>query len=126
MTLLQLFAGVAVVLAVIGIYGMIAYSVVQRRREVGVRMALGAHRRDILRLLLQRGFGITVLGIVLGLAGAFSLTRVLRAFLFQISPADPITYAFIAVIFVIVGVGASYVPVRRATRIDPMSVLRHD
>ncbi len=126
MTLLQLFAGVAVVLAVVGIYGMIAYSVVQRRREVGVRMALGAHRRDILRLLLQRGFGITTVGIVLGLAGALSLTRVLRAFLFQVSPADPITYGFIAVVFAIVGVGASYVPVRRATRIDPMSVLRHD
>jgi putative ABC transport system permease protein len=126
MTLLQLFAAVAVVLAVVGIYGMIAYSVVQRRREVGLRMALGAHRRDILRLLLQRGFGITALGIVLGLAGALGLTRVLQAFLFQISPTDPITYAFIAVVFVIVGVGASYVPVRRATRIDPMSVLRHN
>jgi putative ABC transport system permease protein len=126
MTLLQLFAGVAVVLAVVGIYGIIAYSVVQRRREVGVRMALGAHRRDILRLLLHRGFAITAAGIVLGLAGAFSSTRFLRAFLFQVSPADPMTYAAIALAFVIVGLGASYIPVRRATRIDPMTVLRHD
>ena len=91
MTLLQLFAGVAVVLAVVGIYGTLSYAVLQRRREVGMRMALGANRRDILRLLLQRGLGVTLVGIAIGLAGALSLTGVLNAFLFQISPADPLT-----------------------------------
>lgn len=89
-------------------------------------MALGAHRHNILRLLLQRGLGITVVGIAIGLAGALSLTRLLKAFLFQISPADPPTYLAIAFIFVIVAAGASYIPVRRAARIDPMTVLRHD
>jgi putative ABC transport system permease protein len=126
MTLLQLFAGIAVILALVGIYGMIAYSAVQRTREVGVRMALGAHPYDILRLLLQRGLGMTVVGVSLGLLGALSLTRVLKTFLFQISPADPITYASVAVLFMIVSAGASYIPVRRASRIDPMTVLRHD
>ena len=116
----------AVVLALVGIYGMIAYSVVQRTREVGVRMALGAHPYDILRLLLQRGLGMTMVGVSLGLVGSLSLTRVLKAFLFQVSPVDPITYAGVAVLFMIVSAGASYIPVRRASRIDPMTVLRHD
>jgi putative ABC transport system permease protein len=126
MTLLQLFAGVAVTLALVGIYGMIAYSVVQRTREVGVRMALGAHPFHILRLLLQRGLGTTVLGVSSGLVGALALTRTLKAFLFEISAADPMTYATVAALFLIVSAGASYLPLRRVGRIDPMTVLRHD
>jgi len=126
MTLLQLFAGVAALLALVGIYGMIAYSVVQRTREVGVRMALGAHPYDILRLLLGRGLGMTLVGVSFGLLGALSVTRLLKAFLFEISPADPMTYAAVAALFLMISAFASYLPVRRASRIDPMTVLRHD
>ena len=126
MTLMQVFAAVAAVLAVVGIYGMIAYSVAQRTREVGLRVALGAHRSDVLSLLLRRALGVTTAGVALGLAGSLALTRLLTAFLFQISPADPMTYAAIAIVFVVVALAASYVPVRRAMRVDPMTVLRHE
>ncbi|HYR88937.1 MAG TPA: ABC transporter permease [Terriglobia bacterium] len=126
MRLLGLFAGVALMLAMVGMYGVIAYSVAQRTPEIGVRMALGAHPQDILRLLVRQGLFMTMSGVVLGLAGAFGLTRVLNSFLFEVSATDPRTFAGIALLFIVVALSAIYIPVRHATRIDPMAVLRHE
>ena len=126
MRLLGLFAGVALLLAMVGMYGVIAYSVAQRTPEVGVRMALGAHPQDILRLLVRQGLFMTMTGVVLGLVGAFGLTRVLNSFLFQVSATDPATFTGIALLFIVVAFSAIYIPVRHATRIDPMAVLRHE
>jgi len=126
MTLLGLFAAVAVILALVGMYGTISYSTAQRTREVGVRVALGAHPADVFSLLIRQGLIISFIGIVSGLGGAFGLTRLLKTFLFQTSPTEPIVFAGIALLFMVVAFAASYIPVRRATRIDPWSVLRHE
>ncbi len=124
MLLLGVFAAVALLLAVVGIYGVIAYSVAQQTREVGIRRALGAQRGDILRLVLGKGLGLALGGVALGIGGAFTLTRVMEGLLFHISPTDPATFAAIAILFVVVALAASYIPAHRATRIDPMSALR--
>ncbi len=124
MLLLGVFAGVALLLAVVGIYGVIAYSVAQQTREVGIRRALGAQRGDILRLVLGKGLGLTLGGVALGIGGAFALTRVIEGLLFQVSPTDPTTFVAIGVLFVLAALAASYIPAQRATRIDPMSALR--
>ncbi len=123
-TLLGLFAGAAVLLAVIGLYGVIAYSVVQRTKEMGVRRALGAQRSDILSLVIGQGLGLTFIGVGIGIAGAFALTRVMKSLLFHVSSTDPATFAGVSLLFVVVAAAASYVPARRATRIDPMAALR--
>ena len=122
--LLGSFAGMALLLALIGIYGVIAYSVAQRTQEVGIRRALGAQQGDILRLVMRQGFILTVTGIVIGLIGAGVLTRVMTTLLFHVSATDPATFAGIAALFLVVSLAASYVPARRAARIDPMSALR--
>jgi ABC-type antimicrobial peptide transport system permease subunit len=122
--LLGSFAGVALLLAVIGIYGVIAYSVAQRTREMGIRRALGARQADILRLVIGQGLVLAVPGVVIGVCGAFALTRVMKSLLFQVSAADPATFAGVAVLFLLVALAASYLPARRATRIDPMAALR--
>lgn len=124
LNLLGSFAGVAVLLAVIGIYGVISYSVAQRTHEVGIRRALGAQRGDILWLVVGQGFGLASAGVALGLAGAFALTRVMKGLLFGVSATDPATFAGIALLFILVALAASYIPARRAARIDPMSALR--
>jgi ABC-type antimicrobial peptide transport system permease subunit len=124
MLLLEVFGGIAVLLAVTGIYGVLAYTAVQRTSEIGVRLALGAEGRDILRMLLAESLAISGAGIVLGLIGSYSLTRFLKTFLFRISPADPATFAAIALLFAIVALAASFFPVRRAARIDPAVALR--
>ena len=124
LNLLGSFAGVAVLLAVIGIYGVIAYSVAQRTHEVGIRRALGAQHGDILRLVVGQGFGLAAAGVVLGLGGAFALTRVMKDQLFGVSATDPATFAGIALLFILVALVASYIPARRAARIDPMAALR--
>jgi predicted permease len=121
---LELFAGMAVLLALIGIYGIIAYSVAQRTQEVGIRRALGAQQSDILWLVIGQGLALTLAGIAIGLGGAFATTRVLQTFLFQVSPTDPATFAGIALFFLMVALAASYIPARRAARIDPMAALR--
>jgi ABC-type antimicrobial peptide transport system permease subunit len=124
MIVLELFAGMAVLLALIGIYGVIAYSVAQRTQEVGIRRALGAQQSDILWMVVGQGLALTLAGIALGLGGAFATTRVLQTFLFQVSPTDTATFAGIALFFLVVALVASYIPARRAARIDPMAALR--
>lgn len=124
MTLLAVFAGAASMVAVIGLYGVIAYSVAQRTKEMGIRRALGAGRGDILSLVAGHGLRLALFGVGLGLTGAFALTRMMRGLLFEISPTDPLTYAGIALLFVVVGLAASYLPARRAAAVDPMETLR--
>jgi predicted permease len=124
MLMLGVFAGVAMLLAAVGIYGVVAYSVVERRREVGIRRALGAQEGQILRLILGQGLRMVLAGIALGIGGAFALTRVMKKMLFHVAATDPGTFAAIAVLFVAVALAASYIPARRASRVDPMESLR--
>jgi putative ABC transport system permease protein len=122
--LLGCFAGIALLLTVIGIYGVIAYSVAQRTQEVGIRRALGAQHMDILRLVVTQGLVLTLVGVVLGITGALALTRVMTSLLFQTSAADPVAFVGVALLFGIVALAASYIPARRAARIDPTTALR--
>jgi predicted permease len=124
MLLLALFAISATLIATCGIYGLMAYAVTQRRREIGVRMALGAEPRDVLRLVLTRALRIVVAGLFVGLAGAAGVTRVLRAFLFGVTPTDPIAFTIVTLLLMAVGLMAAWLPARRATRIDPCAALR--
>ena len=122
--LLGAFSGVAVLLALMGMYGVIAYSVAQRTREMGIRRALGAQQSDILRLVVAQGFRLALAGVAIGLAGAYGLTRLMESLLFHVSATDPATFAVVALLFLFVALAAGYVPARRATRIDPMAALR--
>jgi len=124
MVLLVLFAMAATLIATCGIYGLMAYAVTQRRREIGVRMALGADRRDVLRLVLTRALRIVVAGVIVGLAGAAGVTRVLQTFLFGVTPTDPIVFTIVTLLLMAVGLMAAWLPARRATRIDPCVALR--
>jgi putative ABC transport system permease protein len=124
MWLLALFAMTATLIATCGIYGLMAYAVTQRRREIGVRMALGAERRDVLRLVLARALRIVVAGLIVGLAGAVGVTRVLQRFLFGVTPTDPIAFTIVTLLLMAVGLMAAWLPARRATRIDPCAALR--
>ena len=124
MALLGSFAAVAVLLALIGMYGVIAYSVAQRTQEVGIRRALGAQQSDILRLVMGQGLFLTLAGTAFGLGGAFALTRLMQTLLFNVSATDPATFVGIALFFLAVALAASYIPARRAARIDPMTALR--
>ena len=124
MLLLVLFAVAATLIATCGIYGLMAYAVTQRRREIGVRMALGAQHRDVLRLVLARAVRIVAAGLVVGLAGAIAVTRVLQKFLFDVTPTDPLAFTIVTLLLMAVGLLAAWVPARRATRIDPCAALR--
>jgi predicted permease len=124
MWLLVLFATAATLIATCGIYGLMAYAVTQRRREIGVRMALGADRRDVLRLVLTRALRIVVFGLIGGLAGAAGVTRVLQTFLFGVTPTDPLVFSVVTLLLLAVGLMAAWLPARRATRIDPWAALR--
>jgi len=124
--LLGCFAGVALTLALVGIYGVIAYSVTQRTYELGIRKALGARDGDILWLIVAQAFGLALAGTGIGIVGAFALTRVMKTLLFRVSATDPATFASIALLFIVVTIAASYIPARRATRLDPMIAFRYE
>lgn len=124
--LLAAFALVALSLAAIGIYGVVSFAVTARTREIGVRIALGAERGRVERLVIGEGMGLVGIGAVIGLAGALVATRVLRTFLFELTPGDPITYVSVAVVLGVVGIVASWIPARRASRVDPVVALRAD
>jgi putative ABC transport system permease protein len=124
--LIGLFAAVAVVLAVVGIYGTISYAVGQRTREIGIRMAVGAQKRDILEMVVRHGLALTGAGIVVGLAGAFALTRYLSSLLFGLSHRDTTTFVAVSFLLIVVGVLAAYVPARRAAKTDPIAALHYE
>jgi putative ABC transport system permease protein len=124
MLVLGLFAVVALVLAGVGIYGVLGYYVAQRTKEVGLRVALGAKRGDVYRLIVGRGMGFTLLGLVIGMAGAFGLTRFLSSQLFGVGATDPVTFLVLPLMLGVIALLASFLPARRATRIDPISALR--
>ena len=124
--LVALFATLALALAAIGIYGVISYTVSQRTHEFGVRMALGAQAGDVRALVLRQGVALAFAGLAIGLAGALALGSVLRSLLFEVSPADPVTFAAAALVAMAVAAIACYVPARRATAVDPINTLRTD
>jgi ABC-type antimicrobial peptide transport system permease subunit len=123
-TLLGIFAGIALALAAVGTYGILAYLVTERRQEIGIRMALGADRGTILRLVLLRGLLLSGIGLAIGLAASLGLSRVLGTLLFNVPPNDPVTLALVAGVIAIVGAAACFVPAWRATRTDPLIALR--
>jgi putative ABC transport system permease protein len=126
MLLLGLFAALALILAAVGIYGMMAYRVGQRMHEIGICIALGAQRRDVLRLVLGDGAKLAFFGIAIGIAGAIALTRVMTSLIFEVKPTDPGTFAVVAILLAIVALAACYIPTRRAMRVDPAVALRYE
>jgi ABC-type antimicrobial peptide transport system permease subunit len=126
LTMLGIAAGVALLLGIVGIYGVIAYIAAQRTREIGVRMALGAQASDVRRLFLGHGLKLVAVGLVLGVAAALALTRLMSTLLFGVGPMDPVTYAVVSGVLGTVALIATYLPARRASRIDPIVALRTD
>ena len=124
--LLSLLAVLALLLAAIGIYGVLAYSVAQRTREIGLRMALGADRRNVIRLFAGQGLKLVVAGLAIGLIGSFALTRLMTSLLFGVKPTDAVTFISVAVALIAAALPACYLPARRATKVDPLVALRYE
>jgi ABC-type antimicrobial peptide transport system permease subunit len=121
-----LFGAIALVLASIGVYGVLSYSVSQRTQEIGVRVALGAARADVLRLIVGQGVKLAAVGIVLGIAGAFGVTPAARSVLYNVTPTDPLSFSAVAAFLLLVALTASYIPARRAMAVDPLIAMRNE
>jgi putative ABC transport system permease protein len=126
MILLAVFSALALFLSCLGIYGVVSYSVTQQTREIGVRLALGAQQRDVMRLILGQGAKLSLIGVGIGVAAALLLTRLMATLLFGVSGTDPLTFGAVALILFSVAMLACYIPARRAMRVDPMVALRHE
>jgi ABC-type antimicrobial peptide transport system permease subunit len=120
------FGGVALFLAAIGVYGVLSFSVSQRTQEIGLRMALGAERQRVLRLVVRQGIVLAAVGVVCGVIGAFGITRVIRTLLFRVTPTDPVSFIGVSLFLTVIAALASYFPARRATTVDPVVALRSE
>ena len=125
-TLLSGFGALGLLLAALGIYGVVAYSVGRRRREIGVRLALGAQIADVLMLVLRQGIHIVAIGLILGLVGAYAASRILRSFLYNVDPTDPLTFVGVVSVLVVAAIVACWIPARQATKVDPVQTLRYE
>jgi putative ABC transport system permease protein len=123
---LGIFAGVALLLAMVGIYGVMAFAVTQRTHEIGIRMALGARARDVLLMVVANGMKLAVIGLVIGLAGAWGLSRFIQGLLFGVQPTDLLTFAVVSICLLAAALLACYIPARRATKVDPLEALRYE
>jgi putative ABC transport system permease protein len=126
LTLLSIFAGIALLLAIVGIYGVMSYSVTQRTHEIGIRIAIGARPRDVFTMILGHGMKLTLLGVVIGLGLAFAATRLMETMLFGVAPTDITTFSVISILLISVAALACYLPGRRATKVEPTISLRYE